>query len=108
MAGKMIRNLAIANAKLDPHHFDDVVNQRDVRGGGFLPGLQLEEWCFRTGRFLWNHLGLPCLKSPGRKVMEDSMFRKIVIALVATAVIASVPTGAFARGGFGGFGGGGF
>jgi hypothetical protein len=26
MAGKMIRNLAIANTKLDLHHFDDVVN----------------------------------------------------------------------------------
>jgi hypothetical protein len=42
------------------------------------------------------------------------MLRKIVIAIVAVAVIAFVPTGASARGGFGGggfhggFGGGGF
>ena len=38
------------------------------------------------------------------------MLRKIVIALVATAVIAFVPAGASARGGFGGggFHGGGF
>ncbi|SHG14324.1 hypothetical protein [Bradyrhizobium erythrophlei] len=43
MAGKMIRNLAMANTRLDPHHFDDVVDQREVRGGGFSPGLQLEE-----------------------------------------------------------------
>src|SRR5258706_4336127 len=71
-------------------------------------GCSLRNDVFVTGRFLWNHLGLPCLNSRGRKVMEGSMFRKIVIALVAAAVIAFVPTGAFARGGFGGFGGGGF
>ena len=40
---KMIGNLAIANTKLDPHHFDDVVDQRDVLGGRFSPGLQPEE-----------------------------------------------------------------
>ena len=43
MAGKMIRNLAMANTRLDPHHFDDVVDQRDVLGGRFSPGLQPEE-----------------------------------------------------------------
>jgi hypothetical protein len=67
MAGKMIRNLAIANTRLDPHHFDDVVNQRDVRGGGFLRGLQLEEWCFGTGRFLLEPPWVALLKESGAK-----------------------------------------
>jgi hypothetical protein len=43
MAGKMIGNLAIAGTRLDPHHFDDVADHREARGGGFSPGLQLEE-----------------------------------------------------------------